>query len=171
MDDIKNLKISETEKERLLITRLNNRPNAMATYGQAKLTPEQMKEVFDQQFKLIVDRYNSLCDMLALLDDTYATDKQLEAGVKSAKGASGNVSIVPAMWSNNSNGITSSLMFPNLGANDMIMFSPASPEDKEKIVKYDLFIQAETIGQTVNFYASQEPTEPISLFYFIARGV
>lgn len=62
MEDITKLKISNVEKERLLIKNLNNRPNAMATYGQAKMSSTEAKDVFDKQFELTVKRHNELCD-------------------------------------------------------------------------------------------------------------
>ena len=62
MEDVTKLKISNVEKERLLIKNLNNRPNAMATYGQAKMSSTEAKDVFDKQFELTVKRHNELCD-------------------------------------------------------------------------------------------------------------
>lgn len=63
MEDLKSVKISETEKNRLLIKNVNNRPNAMASFGKAKLTAEQTKDLFDKQFELVVERHNKLCDV------------------------------------------------------------------------------------------------------------
>ncbi len=62
MEDLKSVKISETEKNRLLIKNVNNRPNAMTSFGKAKLTAEQTKDLFDKQFELMVARHNGLCD-------------------------------------------------------------------------------------------------------------
>ena len=62
MEDLKSVKISETEKNRLLIKNVNNRPNAMASFGKAKLTAEQTKDLFDKQFEMMVERHNGLCD-------------------------------------------------------------------------------------------------------------
>ena len=70
MEDVTKLKISNVEKERLLIKNLNNRPNAMATYGQAKMSSAETKEVFDKQFELAVERHNNLCDKVENLDET-----------------------------------------------------------------------------------------------------
>ena len=65
MEDARKYKISETEKNRLLIKNVNDRPNAMATFGKAKLTPEQTKDLFDKQFEILVERHNGLCDEAA----------------------------------------------------------------------------------------------------------
>ena len=62
MQDINELKITEAEKARLLIKNANNRPNAMATYGQAKKSSSDVKDMFDQQFEFVVERFNKLCD-------------------------------------------------------------------------------------------------------------
>ena len=62
MNEIKNCRISEVEKNKLLIKRVNDRPNSMATYGQSKLNAEQTKDLFDKQFELSVERHNKLCD-------------------------------------------------------------------------------------------------------------
>lgn len=70
MEDAKKYKISETEKNRLLIKNLNDRPNAMATFGKAKLSPDQIKDIFDRQFEILVERHNGLCDETgAVLDN------------------------------------------------------------------------------------------------------
>ena len=62
MQDINELKITEAEKARLLIKNANNRPNAMATYGQAKKSSSDVKDMFDQQFEFIAGRFNKFCE-------------------------------------------------------------------------------------------------------------
>ena len=55
-------KITNTERDRHLIKNVSNRPNAMATFGEAKLDPTQTKDLFDRQFVLSVERHNMLCE-------------------------------------------------------------------------------------------------------------
>ena len=64
MQNVKDARISATEKNRLLIKNVNDRPNAMATFGKAKLTPTDTKDLFDKQFELVVERHNALCDFV-----------------------------------------------------------------------------------------------------------
>ena len=66
-------KITEAEKERLLIKNLNDRPNSLATYGRAKMSSEQLKDVFDKQFILLVQKFNEACDELGLLGASHET--------------------------------------------------------------------------------------------------
>lgn len=69
MEDVTKLKISNVEKERLLIKNLNNRPNAMATYGQAKMSSTEAKDIFDKQFEFLTERFNNMADSVAAVDD------------------------------------------------------------------------------------------------------
>ena len=69
MEDVTKLKISNVEKERLLIKNLNNRPNAMATYGQAKMSSTEAKDIFDKQFEFLTERFNNMVDSVAAVDD------------------------------------------------------------------------------------------------------
>lgn len=69
MEDVTKLKISNVEKERLLIKNLNNRPNAMATYGQAKMSSTEAKDIFDKQFEFLTERFNNMADSVAAVDN------------------------------------------------------------------------------------------------------
>lgn len=69
MEDVTKLKISNVEKERLLIKNLNNRPNAMATYGQAKMNSTEAKDIFDKQFEFLTERFNNMADSVAAVDN------------------------------------------------------------------------------------------------------
>ena len=166
MEDVRNLKISDAEKNRLLIKRLNNRPNAMATYGQAKLTPEQMKDIFDQQFEMLVGKYNELCELLARLNEIYATDEELEG----VKGVSGQMTILSSNWGQNVNGITVTKRFTELGENDVILIYPSTPADRDAMTKAGVYVATENIGQSVTFFAEEKPDNDISVMYFIVRG-
>lgn len=55
-------KITNTERDKLLIKNVNDRPNSMATYGKSKLDPTQTKDLFDKQFMLMTERHNQLCE-------------------------------------------------------------------------------------------------------------
>lgn len=81
MEDVTKLKISNVEKERLLIKNLNNRPNAMATYGQAKMSSTEAKDIFDKQFEFLTERFNNMADSVAAVDNKLdEQDKKLESG-------------------------------------------------------------------------------------------
>lgn len=163
--------ISASDLKRLSIKNVNNRPNALATYGQAKMNATEAKELFDRQFELVAAKFNELCELISKLNDTFTTDAELTKGVESAKGKSGFVEIVASDWSVTDEGVTATKELADLGDNDLVLFSPSSPADKERVMENDLFILPENIGNTVTFYAAKNPTETITLFYFITRGV
>lgn len=56
------MKITNTEKNKLLIKNYNNRPNSVASFGGAKLSPTGMKDVFDKQFEFLVQKHNEQDD-------------------------------------------------------------------------------------------------------------
>lgn len=77
---MKDYKISETEANRVLVKNYNDRPNALASYGQAKKTGEQTKDIFDRQFQLVKEKHNLLADAtgqgFAAASEQMAKDKQ-----------------------------------------------------------------------------------------------
>lgn len=60
MANFENAKITESERQARLIQNLADRPNAMSSYGRAKMSAEDLKKAFDEQFNLVVDRHNLL---------------------------------------------------------------------------------------------------------------
>lgn len=60
MAEFKDSYITEEERKALLIQNLADRPNAMSSYGRAKMSAEDLKKAFDDQFILVVDRHNLL---------------------------------------------------------------------------------------------------------------
>ena len=84
MEDVTKLKISNVEKERLLIKNLNNRPNAMATYGQAKMSSTEAKDIFDKQFEFLAERFNNMVDSVAAVDDKLDKLDEFTSSVSSA---------------------------------------------------------------------------------------
>lgn len=60
MAEFKDSYITEEERKALLIQNLADRPNAMSSYGRAKMSAEDVKKAFDKQFILVVDRHNLL---------------------------------------------------------------------------------------------------------------
>lgn len=60
--DFSPAKISEAEKNRLLIKAVNDRPNAATSYGKAKLNSTETKDIFDKPFEMNVERHNALVD-------------------------------------------------------------------------------------------------------------
>lgn len=75
---MENCKISEAEAERVLVKRVNNRPNAMATYGMAKMSPTDTKDIFDKQFALVKEKHNLLVDKTA---DIYQEQERMSEQV------------------------------------------------------------------------------------------
>lgn len=69
-------KITNTERDKLLIKNVSNRPNAMATFGESKLDPTQTKDLFDRQFVLSVEKHNQLVD--ATKEGLENADRKLE---------------------------------------------------------------------------------------------
>ena len=60
MAEFKDSYITEEERKALLIQNLADRPNAMSSYGRAKMSAEDLKKAFDEQFNLVVGRHNLL---------------------------------------------------------------------------------------------------------------
>ena len=69
-------KITNTERDKLLIKNVSNRPNAMATFGESKLDPTQTKDLFDRQFVLSVEKHNQLVE--ATKEGLENADRKLE---------------------------------------------------------------------------------------------
>lgn len=57
---MKDCRISESEANKVLVKNLNDRPNALATYGIAKKDGAETKDIFDKQFKLVKEKHNLL---------------------------------------------------------------------------------------------------------------
>lgn len=85
MQDVKSLKISESEVRRLLIKNVNNRPNALATYGKGKMDATAAKDLFDKQFELITAKFNELCDLISEFDEDYASAEELTNAIKAVQ--------------------------------------------------------------------------------------
>jgi hypothetical protein len=174
---MENCKISEVEAERVQVKRVNNRPNAMATYGMAKMGPNETKDIFDRQFDLVKEKHNMLCEatgsiyqtqerMSEQVSDHSERLNDLEDSVGSLYGASGSVVIKSTAWS----GASSSVKINGIGAHDMIIFSPATEADRALLNKYSIFINPVVTDGIVNLTAKITPTESITLVYFIGRG-
>lgn len=72
MSEKKIYKISETEAERVLVKNVNDRPNALASYGIAKKTPTDTKDIFDKQFRLVQEKHNLLADEMDAREEANA---------------------------------------------------------------------------------------------------
>lgn len=57
---MKDCRITEAEAARVLIKNANDRPNALATYGEAKKNSNETKDLFDRQFELVKQKHNEL---------------------------------------------------------------------------------------------------------------
>lgn len=60
----KKYRITDVEAAKVLIKNVNDRPNALATYGEAKKTPTQVKDLFDRQFLLVKEKHEALADVV-----------------------------------------------------------------------------------------------------------
>ena len=69
--DFNKIKISDTEKESLKISNLADRPNAPNSYGKAKMSAQDIKQAFDNQFDLLVNQHNQLVDGQGSLCEMY----------------------------------------------------------------------------------------------------
>lgn len=69
---MKDCRISEVEAGRVLIKNVNDRPNALAAYGIAKQTGNDMKDMFDRQFRLLQEKHNMLCDTIEEINSLLA---------------------------------------------------------------------------------------------------
>lgn len=95
------------------------------------------------------------------------TASELESKVNALYGVSGEVTLLPADWSDES---TLTLKIGALGERDMILFEPASATDRDLIADYEVFVSARASAGAVNISARSKPGEAISLCYFIVRG-
>lgn len=95
------------------------------------------------------------------------TASELESKVNALYGASGEVTLLPADWSDDSK---LTLKIAALGEHDMILFEPASATDRDLIADYEVFVAARATAGVVNISARSKPSEAISLCYFIVRG-
>ena len=69
---MKDCRISEVEAGRVLMKNVNDRPNALAAYGIAKQTGNDMKDMFDRQFRLLQEKHNMLCDTIEEINSLLA---------------------------------------------------------------------------------------------------
>lgn len=92
---------------------------------------------------------------------------ELESKVNALYGASGEVTLLPADWSDD---CKLTLKIGALGEHDMILFDPASEADRDLIADYEVFVAARATAGVVNISARAMPSEAISLCYFIVRG-
>lgn len=60
MADINSAKILQSERERLYIRNVGDRPNAMNSYQKTKMTAQEVKGLFDKQFDFLADKHNIL---------------------------------------------------------------------------------------------------------------
>lgn len=84
--------------------------------------------------------------------------------INAAKGVSGTDTLLASAWVN---GVQTKI-YADLGANDLIEFTPATVADNELAVSAQIFTTAS--GTTVTFTAANTPTQDISILYFITRG-
>ena len=85
----KKYRITDAEAAKVLIKNVNDRPNALATYGEAKMTPTQVKDLFDRQFLLVKEKHEALADVVEETENAVGemVDKvaELEEKVKGAE--------------------------------------------------------------------------------------
>jgi hypothetical protein len=164
-------RISEEEASRVLVKRVNDRPNALATYGEAKKDSTQAKDIFDRQFELVKDKHNGLIDeveaeLSAMKSDADKANEELEEKISAGLGKQGAVEIPADAWS----GAVAIVSVADAGANDMITFSPATESDKTTLNNCGVFISPVVNEGIVRLSCRVKPTVAISLVYFITRG-
>lgn len=166
----KKYRITDAEAAKVLIKNVNDRPNALATYGEAKKTPTQVKDLFDRQFMLVKEKHEALADAFEenemLTADNAEDIANLKDSVGSLYGASGSVVIKSTAWS----GAAASVKIGGIGAHDMVIFSPATEADRALLNKYSIFINPVVTDGIVKMTAKITPSESITLVYFIGRG-
>lgn len=84
---MKDYRISEVEAGRVLMKNVNDRPNALAAYGIAKQTGNDMKDMFDRQFRLLQEKHNALCE------EVEALRQRLSEAMEAAESAANNALI------------------------------------------------------------------------------
>lgn len=230
--NFENLKISETEANRVKISNLSDRPNAMSTYGGAKKSASDLKAAFDKPFLLLVDKFNRLVNAVAgkdgILDKNEASRESAELTREEAEKAraaaevarktaeaareadrqnykikvnekldsqdvqiaefksavdvrlnnqdermsqrisdSGIVTLMPFDWTNE---LTQTISIPDLGDDDLVIFYPASKDDRERCGIFGVFINPDTIDGVFTAVAADKPIVQITLAYYIIRG-
>ena len=87
-----------------------------------------------------------------------------ESATKATKGKHGTIAIAPSAWSDT----TATMRITALGANDAIVLTPHSLEDRALLRACDPFISCE--AGSITLTASEVPTQTITLDYFIWEG-
>lgn len=87
---MKDCKITEAEAARVLMKNVNDRPNALATYGEAKKNSGETKALFDRQFELVKQKHNEMCEEVSreseLLNGRMATTEETASEAAAAAG-------------------------------------------------------------------------------------
>lgn len=86
--------------------------------------------------------------------------------IKKVYGKSGSVTLFASGWS----GKEQSIVIPDLGENDLIMFYPASSADNNALSIYNVYCETEAIEGEVVFTCAEKPSDDISLRYHINMG-
>ena len=178
---------------------LANRPSSVSRYGEGSLTPTQVKAAYDKLPRLIASYFNafveavengtifedipsgisdqlSLADLISGISDgtlskllCFADGTTLDAfkhGITSDRYTNGSITLDGEALS----GLSYTVTIEGLGANDTIMFSPASKADADVASECGLFVSAEEEGTSVTFTVDEIPSDTISLNYVILRG-
>lgn len=92
---MKNIRISESEKNAVLIRNMADRPNAVSSYGEGNMTAAELKRRLDMPFLLAAEKHNLLCDelggIIASVDDAR---EELESLYKSTHSLIGSLEVV-----------------------------------------------------------------------------
>ena len=87
---MKDCKITEAEAAKVLMKNVNDRPNALATYGEAKKNSVETKDLFDRQFELVKQKHNEMCEEVSreseLLNGRMATTEETASEAAAAAG-------------------------------------------------------------------------------------
>lgn len=168
---MEDFKISNEEKNRVLVKNVSDRPNALTSYGEAKKGPTETKDIFDKQFALMIAKHNALCDGVVEMVSTIREEakkmgEELEESVAKAYGESGEVTITLSAWKN----MEALIAVEGIGKNDMIIFSPKTAADRHVLNSASVFISPEVTDGMIKITALRELSDDVVLVYFISRG-
>lgn len=90
-----------------------------------------------------------------------------ESRINGRIGEVGSVVLKSTAWSSN---YSQKVSVSGLGEDDLVMFYPASADDREYMGYYGVFISPEAMGESFTVSARAKPLSDISLKYCIVRG-
>jgi hypothetical protein len=87
--------------------------------------------------------------------------------IKRIYGTNGSISLPASGWVDNAQ----SVIIPDVGVNDFIMFYPATEDDNYSVMLYQVYCEADAVDGLVIFHATDTPPSDIGLRYYINRSI